>query len=108
MLSSGSLNQRVFILVPEVTRNEFGEQQTEWTKAKKVWANVIFKRGSQALNVGEAWMSRAIAVTMRDNNLINERCRLEWDGKIYAIDSLNRSRPDGSITITAVAIDENK
>ena len=42
------------------------------------------------------------------NSIIHDRCRLRWDDKTYAIDSLNRSRRDGSITIVASVLDENE
>jgi hypothetical protein len=51
-------------------------------------------------------MNRSIVVTIRNNSLITDRCRIQWDGKIYAIESLNRSVHDGSITITATVVDE--
>lgn len=109
MLSAGALKDRVWIVKPETHQDErTGEQVTEWKKEKKVWANVQFKRGAQALNMGEEWLSRSVSITMRDNNVINERCRISWDGKLYAIDSFNRSWADGSITIVAVAIDESQ
>ena len=106
MLSAGSLNERVGVLVPTVKRGEYGEQETVFVKKRSLWASVTFQRGAKALTAGEPWMSGSVAVMMRDNPLINDRCRLEWDGKIYAIESFNRSKTDGSISIVCNVIDE--
>lgn len=105
MLSSGKLNERVSILAPTTTRGAHGEQITTFDEVVKVWANVIFQRGSQALTMGDVWMNRSIVVTMRNNKVITERCRLRWDEKEYIIESLNRSAHDGSITLTASVVE---
>ena len=106
MLSAGKLNERVTILEPATEQGQFGEQVTEWMPSRTVWANVIFQRGVHALTAGEGWLTGNITVTMRNNPIIHERCRLKWDGKIYMIESFNRSGKDGSITIVASRIDE--
>ena len=106
MITAGKLSERVAILAPHVTRAESGEQLTEYKEVKTIWANVVFQRGSQALSMGEVFLNRSVVITIRNNSVITDRCRLRWDGKTYAIESLNRSVHDGSITITATIIDE--
>ena len=106
MITAGKLSERVVILMPEVTRGESGEQVTDFKEVKTVWANVLFQRGAQALVAGDVYLNRSIVVTMRNNKLITERCRLKWDGKTYFIESLNRSGHDGSITISASVLEE--
>ena len=106
MLSAGKLADRVTILVPSSMQGNFGEQVTTWNEARTEWANVVFQRGIHALTAGESWLTGSIAVTMRDNNVIHDRCRLKWDGKTYMIESFNRSGRDGSIAIVATKVDE--
>lgn len=106
MISAGKMADRVSILVPRTIQGKFGEQVTEWDNVRTVWANVVFQRGVHALTAGEGWLTGSVTVTMRDNNTINERCRLKWDGKTYMIESFNRSKRDGSITIVASKVDE--
>lgn len=106
MLTSGRLTERVDILMPSVLRGNFGEQQVTYEHIITVWAGVVYQKGSQALTSGELWVTRSITVTMRNNKVINERCRLKWDEKIYKIESFNRSKADGSVTIVASMIDE--
>lgn len=106
MLSSGKLTERVTIIAPLTTQGQFGDQVTKWEPVKTVWANVVFQRGVHALNAGEGWLTGSITVMMRDNRIINERCRLKWDRKMYLIESFNRSSREGSITIVASKVDE--
>lgn len=106
MITAGKLSERVVILMPEVTRGESGEQVTDFKEVKTVWANVLFQRGAQALVAGDVYLNRSVVITMRNNSLITERCRLKWDGKTYIIESLNRSGHDGSITISASVLEE--
>lgn len=106
MLRAGSLTERVDILVPIVERGKFGDQLIDYINRKTVWAKVTFQKGAQALTAGEVWLTRSITVTMRYNDLINDRCRLMWDDKTYTIESFNRSKIDGSITIVATVMDE--
>lgn len=106
MLRSGSLSERIGILVPVVERGEFGEQQVAFEKKKTVWASVAYQKGAQALTAGEVWMTRSISVTMRNNTLVNDRGRLEWDGKTYAIESFNRSQFRWKLSIVCDVIDE--
>lgn len=106
MLSAGKLNDRVIILEPSTEQGKFGEQVTTWKDLKTVWANVVFQRGVHALSAGEGWLTGSITVTMRDNRIIHDRCRIKWDNKIYMVESFNRSGKDGSITIVASKVDE--
>lgn len=106
MISAGKLKDRVTILVPMTAQGNFGEQVTTWKEDKTVWANVIFQRGVHALTLGEGWLTGSISVTMRNNRIIHDRCRLKWDGKVYLIESFNRSSSDGSIAIVGTRIDE--
>ena len=106
MISAGKLTDRVSILVPTTSQGQFGEQVTTWENVRTVWANVVYQRGVHALTAGEGWLTGSIAVTMRDNRTINDRCRLKWDGTTYMIESFNRSGRDGSITIVATKVDE--
>ena len=106
MLTAGSLKDRVTILEPKLERGKFGEQTIAYIDAKTVWAKVDYKKGSQIITAGEVWMSNDIGITMRYNSIMTEQCRIRWDGKIYQVDSLNRSRADGSMVIVAARIDE--
>lgn len=106
MLTSGKLTERIKILTPKISRGTLGEQKIQYEPVKTTWANVVFQRGVRALTAGDVWLTRSITVTIRNNPIITDRCRIKWDNKTYQIDSFNRSATDGSITIVASVIDE--
>lgn len=105
MIDAGSLNERVTVLAPEVTRDEYGQQAVTHKVAGKMWAKVVFLRGTEAITAGDVWLTRAITVTVRDNKIVTERCRLVWKGKVYKIESLNATA--GLMVLTASYIDED-
>lgn len=104
MIDAGSMTERVTILAPKVERNEFGEQKVTHQEVCKLWAKVVFLRGTEAISAGDVWLTRAITVTMRDNKVVTERCRLVWKGKVYKIESLNAT--GGLMVVTASYMDE--
>lgn len=106
MITAGILTERLTVYTPVITKGKYNEQSVEYVEGPTVWGRVLFQRGAMALDAGEVWMSRSVVITMRDRKDISDRCRLGWDGKIYRIESFNRSRTDGSITITASLLDE--
>lgn len=105
MITSGKLTERVAILVPVKERGEYGEDVVTYEKAAEVWANVVFNRGAEAITAGELYLGKMVTITMRNNKTITERCRLLWDGKEYRIESMNRKKIEGSVTIVAEYID---
>lgn len=104
MIDAGSMTERVAILAPKVERNEFGEQKVTHAEVAKLWAKVVFLRGTEAISAGDVWLTRAITVTMRDNKVVTERCRLVWKKKVYKIESLNAT--GGLMVVTASYMDE--
>lgn len=104
MIDAGSMTERVTILAPKVERNEFGEQKVTHQEVCKLWAKVVFLRGTEAISAGDVWLTRAITVTMRDNKVVTERCRLVWKGKVHKIESLNAT--GGLMVVTASYMDE--
>lgn len=105
MITSGKLTERVAIMQPVKMRGEYGEDVVNYEQVAVVWANVVFNRGAEAITAGELYLGKMVTITMRNNKAINERCRLVWDGKEYRIESMNRKKLDGSVTIVAEYID---
>ena len=107
MITASSLTERIGIYVPLTTRDEgFGSQVTRFNKVQEVWASVKYLKGSRALEYGELTHPDSITVTTRLHQSLTEFCHIHWDGKIYQIDSFNRSRTDGSVTMTCSRIDK--
>ena len=104
--STDLLTEKVQFLEPQVTRDQYGSQQTAWTRVGTYHARVTWLRGQRALNVGEVWIANAIAISMRWNEHVHDHQRIVWQGKTYQVDSWNGSRHDGGLNITASLVEE--
>lgn len=105
MINSGDLNERITVQIPAITRTANGEQVTTWAATKQYWANVRYVRGARAILSGDVMMTNAISIMMNWNDVVTERCRIVWDGKLYHIDSINRNKQHYEINITASRLD---
>jgi len=96
------MDKRVTILRPVITRGQYGQQSVSWTEAGTRWAAVKFIKGLRAIESGNEFLIGTIAVTMRRSSILEERCRLRWDGKLYDITSFNRQGDEIYITATEI------
>ena len=107
--SSGILRNRVTILNrTEATQGRFGLDSSgvEFETAGTVWAEVTWVRGKQAMNVGALDVYGVIMVRMRYNTIVNDRSRVQYDGKTYQIlgDTFHAQRQDNTILFHAQLI----
>ena len=106
MITASNLLYRIEILTPTIRRDQFGSQVTVYHVSRTVSADVKYNKGRRILEHGEMWLPTTIGITTRLHDDLTDRCRIRWDGKIYQIDSFNRNRFEGSITIIASKVDE--
>jgi head-tail adaptor len=64
-----------------------------------VWASVDFAKGKSALNAGALDAYAVKMVRMRWNSIVNERSRIQWQGKTYQIvpETFNPDRQGNTI-----------
>ena len=104
--STGILRNRVTILNrTEAQQGKFGLDSSgvEIETAGTVWAEVTWVRGKQAMNVGALDVYGVIMVRMRWNSIVNDRSRVQYDGKTYQIlgDTFHAQRQDNTIQFHA-------
>ena len=104
--STGILRNRVTILNrTEATQGRFGLDSSgvEFETAGTVWAEVTWAKGKQAMNVGALDVYGVIMVRMRYNTIVNDRSRVQYDGKTYQIlgDTFHAHRQDNTIQFHA-------
>ena len=104
--SSGILRNRVTILNrTEAQQGKFGLDSSgvEFETAGTVWAEVTWVRGKQAMNVGALDVYGVIMVRMRYNTIVNDRSRVQYDGKTYQIlgDTFHAQRQNNTIQFHA-------
>lgn len=86
--STGLLKHRVTILNrTEAQQGRFGLDSAgvEFESAATVWANVDWQRGKSGMTAGALDAYGVKIVRMRWNNIVNERSRIQWQGKTYQI-----------------------
>ena len=104
--STGILRNRVTILNrTEAQQGKFGLDSSgvDFETAGTVWAEVTWVRGKQAMNVGALDVYGVIMVRMRYNSIVNDRSRVQYDGKTYQIlgDTFHAQRQDNTIQFHA-------
>ena len=107
--STGILRDRVIILNrKEAQQGKFGLDSSgvEFETAGTVWAEVTWAKGKQAMNVGALDVYGVIMVRMRWNSIVNDRSRVQYDGKTYQIlgDTFHAQRQDNTIQFHAQLI----
>ena len=107
MIASGTMDERVGIQKPTMTRGASGSQVITFASLGYRWASVKYLKGARALAGGELYMASNISVAMRSMAELTDDCRLVWNDKTYRITSLNRSRSEGTVSILAEVIDIN-
>jgi SPP1 family predicted phage head-tail adaptor len=100
--TSGLLKHRVTVLNrTEAQQGKFGLDSAgvEFESAGTVWASVDFAKGKSALNAGALDAYAVKMVRMRWNTIVNERSRIQWQGKTYQIvpETFNPDRQGNTI-----------
>lgn len=104
MISSGMRDKRVRIFKKtESDGGKFGRGAAAptWNPVFTVWANVSFSRGTKAMRHGALDAYDVIMVRMNYVNCITRDCRLEYDGRMWEIESFNRDYQRNEIQVTA-------
>ena len=86
--TSGLLKHRVAILNRrEAQQGKFGLDSAgiEFEPAATVWASVEWAKGKGAMNAGALDVYGVVMIRMRWNNIVNERSRIQWQGRTYQI-----------------------
>lgn len=89
-MRAGLLRYNIIILSQQTTRGSAGEDETEWVEFAHTKANVINLNGVKKLNVDQITNTNITQFVIRYNIAIDEEMRIKYDGKIYAIDYINK------------------
>lgn len=84
-MQAGLLNEEIVILRPETTRNEFGEQVTEYKPNYKTKARILHISGQRDILDGEILHSYIKTIEIWQYVGITETDWIEYDGKKYRI-----------------------
>ena len=111
--TSGMLKHRVTILNRrEAQQGKFGLDSggVEFESSGTVWASVDWAKGKGAMNAGALDVYGVIMVRMRWNSIVNDRSRVQYDGKTYQIigETFHADRQENIIQFHAQQIINDK
>lgn len=89
---AGTLNEVISIYSPVITRDEFGNQKTEYTKRKETRAKVSHGGGSREVSNDEVVYLYNKEFTVRYYVEVSDFDRILWNGKFYRIVSIDKDR----------------
>ena len=100
--SSGFLKDMVTVLNrKEAQDSKWGKDGSgiEWERAACLHANVGYQKGKVGMTAGSLDVYAVKIVRMRWNSIVNERSRIEFDGRTYQIigDTFNAQRQENEI-----------
>ena len=91
-MRAGTINRRVAIDEPVVTRDETGGEAIDWVEYATVWAQIEPLRGREALINGAnvAQMDTRIRIRWSEHvDVVAPKWRLRWGQTIYDVVSLS-------------------
>lgn len=104
---AGRLNEIITVEKLQVTKNEYGEEQTDNFIFKfNTRAEVKYNSGSRTNDNNELFFSYDLTFTVRIYNDIDELDRIVWNGNRYRILSTERNRQFQLINIRGELINE--
>lgn len=72
-----------------------------WVVCCEVWADVSWVKGVKSMREGALDAYDSVIVRMRWMDCVDRDCRVEWDGRLWDVESVHRDRQANTIQITA-------
>jgi len=105
-MNAGRLNEIIKIQSFEVDKNEYGANGVIWKDKITTRANVQFQNGNRINENNEVVFTNLISFTIRIYHNVNEKDRIEWNGKSYKIISIEPNKQKQFLTIKTELINE--
>ena len=101
-MKAGNYNEVITILVPELSKNEFGEKVQEYHPLYQTRAFVAYDTGSRFVVNSEIFNQYSKTFTVRDYLDINEKMLIEYDNQRWTITAINHLKPTKELVINTV------
>jgi len=110
MIRAGLLDEVADVLRYEKSVDEYGADHGEWkVVAEGVPCQVSHRRSGFGEIHGEVGYTYLTAFTFRYTDAVKEYDRLEWDGRLYQVEGIDRSlRRYGELPVTCSLVDLNE
>lgn len=105
-MRAGLLNKLIKIYKPQITINEYGEQDEEFVYYREIRAREIYNSGNRTNENGDITYSYQRTFEVRHYQNITERDRIKYNGKMYMILSVEPLDLENYKRITCDIINE--
>ena len=84
-MDASQLRNRIKIMSPTKTQDEYGQATIVWVLLAELWANVMAIRGREFFAAAQVNAENTVKFTIRYRNDITALNRIEYDNKAYDI-----------------------
>lgn len=104
--SAGMLRERVKFTQPGIyIDGEYGREKRPGLQLVR-WAAVDWVRGTKAMREGALDAYDTIMVRLRWDKDVTRECKIEFNDRIYAIQSFHEDKHAGTIQLTAIELSD--
>lgn len=105
-MNAGKLTERIEIFTPKITKNDVGEQATDYVLKQSTKAHIQHNRGSRDIENNEVVYNCNKTFEVRIYVGVAEFDRIKWDNKFYRILDIDTNKELQQITITTELVNE--
>lgn len=105
-IRAGLLNKLIKIYKPQVIINEYGEQDEEFVYLKTIRAREIYNSGNRQNENGDITYNYQRTFEVRHYQPITDRDRIEYNGKMYIILSVEPLDHENYLRIVCDIVNE--
>ena len=105
-MNAGKLTDKIEIFTPKITKNDVGEQSTEYILKLTTKANIQHIKGNRDIENNEVVYNYSRTFEVRIYVDVNEFDRIKWKNKYYRILDIDTNKELQQITILTELVNE--
>ena len=105
-MRAGLLTERIDVLKPVVTVNDYGEETTDWQNIYTTKARLVHTGGNRMNVNDEIFYSYTKTFQIRNYVPVQDYYRILWDGKQYRILDIEPDRQQQQITVKTEIVND--
>lgn len=105
-MRAGLLRFPIVILEEAKTKDSFGATKKTWVEFTRTKSNITYKTGDKKVEDNKFINSQNIDFTIRHNIKVDEQMRIQYDGKLYKVQFINRNIINNSQIVTCDFIEK--
>lgn len=105
-MRAGLLTERIDVLKPVVTVNDYGEETTDWQNIYTTKARLVHTGGNRMNVNDEIFYSYTKTFQIRNYVPVQDYYRILWDGKQYRILDIEPDRQQQQITVKTELVND--